>query len=641
VAGVAAVGAAGTIAATAAVPAFPDNLVVFPDRDFISIEGFQNHVNETALVEVTRNGQVIGSAKGVVEAGDVAFEINHPGGVCWGAGTGLNVTPDIRPGDKVNISFNGIDAGDTTVQNAYVTGDATVSGNTLTVKGYAGPGVNQAQMEQRIINPDLVDTEIGKRDIRAIPGQLTPAPRGGYSSSLEFEGTTFTATYVFTDAANALIASKSELGERAMAWQAEDADGNRQGLTIAEYGEAGGPGMGGCPAGPGDAGAPQPGSASVVRAPDKKSVTVKWKQATQVPGAAAITGYSVEAVQQAPNAATENAVLGRRTVAAAESTSIDGLDPAQGYDVEVRSIAGGKMSDAYTVQVPSAADPGDTNAPAVTATPAPNADGTAVTASAIALASELGADIYYTIDGTPAVDGALPSDTAKLYTGPIALSSQVTLHAVAFDRAGNFDTVTGLYKPAADGVPVPVAVSAITGTAGPASITINWAAPEAGVTGYGVQLYVNNAEGTKVPSGALRETANKTLTIPSLNVGTDYYYTVKAKNGSGYGPESTMQGPLTPTRLTDAITIGTAKWKAGDFRVTGSGSTVGAFLEVHSGTPTGPILARGQVEPPVAPATVGTYDIRVRNGNAPAANPGKIYVTSENGGVAGPFTVTG
>jgi hypothetical protein len=180
VAGAIAAGAtAAGFVADAAVPAFPDNLVVFPDRDFISVEGYQTHVGETALVEVTRGGELIGSAKGVVEEGDVAFEINHPGGVCWGNNTSLQVTPDIRPGDKVNISFNGIDAGDTTVQNAYVTGDASLNGNTLTVRGFAG-GVNQAQMEQRIINPDLVDTEIGRRDIRAIPGPLTPAPKGGY-----------------------------------------------------------------------------------------------------------------------------------------------------------------------------------------------------------------------------------------------------------------------------------------------------------------------------------------------------------------------------------------------------------------------------------------------------------------------------
>src|SRR3954447_24843654 len=155
------------LVANAAPAAFPDNVVVFPDRDFITIEGYQNHIGETGLVEITRDGKVIGSAKGEVAEGDVAFEINHPGGYCWGAGTGLNVTPDIRPGDKATISFNGIEAGDTTTANTYVTEDMTLTGalkDTVVVHGYAGPGVNQAQMEQRIIQPDLVDTEVGKRD---------------------------------------------------------------------------------------------------------------------------------------------------------------------------------------------------------------------------------------------------------------------------------------------------------------------------------------------------------------------------------------------------------------------------------------------------------------------------------------------
>src|SRR4051794_29291841 len=261
--GLSAAGLGGAaLVANAAPAAFPDNVVVFPDRDFVTIEGYQSHIGEVGLVEVTRDGKVIGSAKGTVEEGDVAFEINHPGGYCWGNETGLNVTPDIRPGDKVNISFNGIDAGDTTAANAYVTGDMSLSGNTVTVKGYAGPGVNQAQMEQRIINPDLVDTEVARRDIRAVPGPLTPAPKGGYSSSLTFEGDQFTATYIFQDPAVALIASKADLGERAMSWQVEDADGNRQGLTIAEYGEAGGPRLGGRPARPRDAGAPPPRAAN-------------------------------------------------------------------------------------------------------------------------------------------------------------------------------------------------------------------------------------------------------------------------------------------------------------------------------------------------------------------------------------------
>jgi hypothetical protein len=645
VVGLTAAGLGGAaLVADAAPPAFPNNVVVFPDRDFVTIEGYQNHIGDEALVEVTRDGKVIGSAKGIVEEGDVAFEINHPGGYCWGAGTGLNVTPDIRQGDKVNISFNGIDAGDTIAGNAYVTGDSQLVANalgvkdTLVVRGYAGPGVNQAQMEQRIIQPDLVDTEIGKRDIRAVPGPLTPAPKGGYSSSLTFEGDQFTATYVFTDPANALIASKAELGERAMSWQVEDADGNRQGLTIAEYGEAGGPGMGGCPAGPGDAGSPTPGSASIVRSVDKTSVSVTWNPTDQVPGAAAVTAFDVEAVQQSLSSDGDHTVLGKRTSANATHAVISGLNPNQGYDIEVRSMAGETMSRPYTVQAATPTDLGDVTPPTLTATPG-NTDAVNVTSS-ITLAAETGADIYYTIDGTAAIQGGLPSGTAKRYIPgqPIALSGPVTLHAVAFDRAGNFKTFTADYKPPVDTVPAPAAVSAITGTAGPASVTLSWAAPEAGVTGYGVQAYVNG-----VKSGTLKETSAKTITINSLNPGTDYFFTVKAKNGSGYGNESTPYGPLQPTKLTDTVSIGTAKWKSGDFRITGSGSAVGAFLEVRNATATGPgttVLARGQVEPPVAPATVGTYDIRVRNAAAPAVNPGKIYVVSENGGVAGPFTVT-
>jgi len=135
-------------AASAAVPTFPDNIVVFPNRDFVTLEGYQDHLGQTGTVEVKRAGKIIGSAEGVVAAGDVAFEVNHPGGYCWGAGTGLNITPDILPGDVVSLRFGATGAGETTVQDAYVTGDSTLSGTTLTVKGHIGAGVNPAQLEQ-------------------------------------------------------------------------------------------------------------------------------------------------------------------------------------------------------------------------------------------------------------------------------------------------------------------------------------------------------------------------------------------------------------------------------------------------------------------------------------------------------------
>ena len=64
--------------------------MIFPNRDFITVEGFADHVGQSGKIEVTRPGVgVVGSAIGVVSGGDVAFEVNHPGGICWGECSGL------------------------------------------------------------------------------------------------------------------------------------------------------------------------------------------------------------------------------------------------------------------------------------------------------------------------------------------------------------------------------------------------------------------------------------------------------------------------------------------------------------------------------------------------------------------------
>jgi hypothetical protein len=192
--------------ASAAVPTFPDNIIVFPNRDMVSVQGYASHAGETATLTVNRPGVgVVGSATAVVSGGDVAFEVNHPGGVCWGNGTALNVTPDIVPGDKVTMSFGGVADSDTTVADAFATAKGVVTGNTLTVTGHIGATVDPAQTEQRIVNPDLLATAVARRDIMAVPGPLTPSVNGTYSSSLEFLGTTFTATYVFNDPAVARV----------------------------------------------------------------------------------------------------------------------------------------------------------------------------------------------------------------------------------------------------------------------------------------------------------------------------------------------------------------------------------------------------------------------------------------------------
>ena len=84
-------------AATANLPVFPDNLLVFPNRDFVTVEGFADHVGQSGTLEVTRPGVgVVGSAVGVVSGGDVAFEVNHPGGILLGCRHG----PERDPGHQ-------------------------------------------------------------------------------------------------------------------------------------------------------------------------------------------------------------------------------------------------------------------------------------------------------------------------------------------------------------------------------------------------------------------------------------------------------------------------------------------------------------------------------------------------------------
>jgi hypothetical protein len=242
------------------------------------------------------------------------------------------------------------------------------------------------------------------------------------------------------------------------------------------------------------------------------------------------------------------------------------------------------------------------------------------------------AQLFFTTDGSPVISGGLPTDTAKLYNGPIAITQRTTLHMMAIDRAGNFTLVDGDYAP-----PLAVAPDAptkLTATAGQEQATLKWSASDPTITTYGVQLYDDAG-----PVGALRETPDKTLTVTGLTAGKAYTFTVKAKNSAGYGPESPKSAPFTPSRVTDQITITRATWKSGDFRVDGTASKVGETVSVRTGSATGPVLGAAAVTAAAPPATGGVYSVRLRNAAAGTSNPGKIWVTSTGGGVAGPFTV--
>ena len=71
------------------------------------------------------------------------------------------MTPDIQSGDVVSLSFNGIRDAATTTLDIFAN-DAVQNGTTVTVTGHVGNDVVHDNVEQRIIEPALVDTVIGR-----------------------------------------------------------------------------------------------------------------------------------------------------------------------------------------------------------------------------------------------------------------------------------------------------------------------------------------------------------------------------------------------------------------------------------------------------------------------------------------------
>ncbi len=510
----------GATAAFAAVPTAPDNLMVFPDRDFISVEGYQDHVGQLATVTVTRSGVVVGSAQAVVAAGDVAFEVNHPGGACWGDGTGLMVTPDILPGDVAAISFDGVNAGDTRVQDGYVNADAVLGTtrllhDTVTVSGHIGAGVIQDNTEQRIVDPALTEAA-GKRDVRALPGPLTPAPKGGYSSGLAFNDAdhTFVATYVFDDPAVAALAASASLGERLLSWESTDAAGNRQGVTIAEFGEVGGPGLGGCPLAASDA-------------PTVTSPPVLNSAAMAANGDLTISGVSfnsseVSVAVKDPAGVTVGTATAKAFPLPTATTASATLPGNQTWTARIpvsalAGVADGRLELAITTKrVTPGADPlasateqaiigaskfllKDTVAPAAPTLSA--GTGTYAGAQHVSVTGTADtATLRYQLGSAGVPDPTLTVGTPV--TGQIVISSSQTLKVVGFDAAGNASPVrAATFTINAPAAPLPPVTPPATPAAGTAPVPPAQPAP---VT-----------PATTTPAAPTTSTAATRATVPS------------------------------------------------------------------------------------------------------------------------------
>lgn len=610
-----------TMMVSGAVIQAPNNIICFPERDFCTIENLVDKTGQTLLVEVVRSGSIIGSATGVVSGSIVAFEINHPGGRCWGDGTTLKVTPDIQPGDLVTIKSGALLLGDMTISNGYII-SYSQTGRTLTITGFVASTVLPGNIEVRIVNPLLLSTTVAKRQVNALPGPLVP--NVGYSSSLEIVGTTFTATFTFDTQLAADIAGSGDSYSVSL-WQETAPNGARQGLTISEYGQVGGPFNNLCPPGPQNIGSP------IAHALAISGNLIKWSPGQDIIGAPATTGYSL-------NILRGNKVYGYRVVNTVNQVVFDLIPLAANDIIELRSMIGTKMSDSLIMTY----QPLDL-IPSILSLPASNPV-TNVQTELIILTSNTN-QIVYTTDGSPVLDTSNRiSPNAILYYTPIQVTKAFTLKAISFNRAGKFSSeLIGKFAPPTIILPqaVTTAPKAIVENGG---VTLSWIKPaDPSINGFGIDIFTTN--GIKV--GATRNVVATTLIIKDLVPGTSYQFTVASQNLGGSSAPSPKTAIIIFPFPTDIITITSARYTANkQFRITGTGSvaaTATLFSTNVDGTIGSVITIRGTVTPITAPIVcaggVCTFTMDVRNAAVPSTNPRRIYVKSSRGGVSGPFVV--
>jgi hypothetical protein len=143
-------------------PVAPHSIIAFPERDFVSAEGY-DPAGGVVTVSIIRGGSVVSQAHVTPDRFGLV-EVNHPGGGCWEV-----ITPDIRPGDVVRTTTAAGVVDQTTVANVTAGLPAQVDATTVVVRGTAQDAVGAqlplAQIEQRLLNPDRFDN--GRRTLRA------------------------------------------------------------------------------------------------------------------------------------------------------------------------------------------------------------------------------------------------------------------------------------------------------------------------------------------------------------------------------------------------------------------------------------------------------------------------------------------
>ncbi|MEA2249338.1 MAG: hypothetical protein QOH46_3867 [Solirubrobacteraceae bacterium] len=448
----------GASAALVEPPPLPHIFTVFPDRDFVSVEGYDP--GEALTVRVMRNGVTIGTAGG--NAGpDGIFEVNHPGGACWDAST-----PNIMSQDKVVVAPTGsaADVGEaTTTADVQATQAVDDGAGRIVIHGTArnadGSPMDLGLTEQRIVNPDFLNVGLTRRDIRAVSdgsgnGTLTADPIGPGNP----DGTHWTVVYSGLTQAqrDAAVAGQT----RMLAWQSTNAAGDRLGITIHEVGEVGGPGFGGCPQ-RADYAVTSSAPSAVTKATSDAGTALALSGVSQDATAVSVTlsdkdSNTPDLVGSATLGAATGAQTWNVTFAPEQvATLTDGTLTATGtYSVGGGTVNGTEKTLEKDIVAPGAPD----------ATPG---TGTYATGQSVTLDKPDPASvIHYTANGTE------PSAASPVAPAQLHVTSSQTIKAIAIDPVGNPSTVSTFVYTILGGGPVPGggAGPGATGTGGqPAS----------------------------------------------------------------------------------------------------------------------------------------------------------------------------
>jgi hypothetical protein len=188
-----AVAAAGLMLPADAAVSANHTVVVLKDDSIVEADGFAPE--EGVLVEVTRNGVLVGSAQTQADLGGFV-NINHDD--CWD-----NFTPQILGGDVVRLTDSAGVVDTARVTDIDVLESPVVTGNSFTIRGVVNgppPPVGQLQVEARTNDP-----------IRFRP--LAPDVVDGVTGTIAYDGVGGEFTATFTNLSEQQVQAAGNFGE--------------------------------------------------------------------------------------------------------------------------------------------------------------------------------------------------------------------------------------------------------------------------------------------------------------------------------------------------------------------------------------------------------------------------------------------